>query len=62
MAKHLRTCFCIQRPYYVLNPTVIMDMVLVILDVIKQWPENKKTENKKLMEVDIFLKNYLNNN
>ena len=34
-----------------------MDMVLVILDVIKQWPENKK-----LMEVDIFLKNYLNNN
>jgi hypothetical protein len=57
MAKHLRTCFCIQRPYYVLNPTVIMDMVLVILDVIKQWPENKK-----LMEVDIFLKNYLNNN
>jgi len=49
MAKHLRTCFCIQRPYYVLNPTVIMDMVLVILDVIKQWPENKK-----LMEVDIF--------
>jgi hypothetical protein len=57
MAKHLRTCFCIQRPYYVLNPTVIMDMVLVILDVIKQWPENKK-----LMEVDIFLKKYLNNN
>jgi len=34
-----------------------MDMVLVILDVIKQW-----LENKKLMEVDIFLKKYLNNN
>jgi hypothetical protein len=40
MAKHL--LLYPKTSCYILNRTVIMDMVLVIMDVIKPWLELKK--------------------